>query len=202
VALPAAVLNIGGVANVTWVGDDDMLAFDTGPGNAPLNDWMRTHTGQDMDRGGDVAARGTPDETILAAQLAHDYFNRTPPKSIDRQELCRDCAQGLSLEDGAATLSALIARSVGRAGEHFAEPAKVWIVTGGGRHNPVVMNALRDTLKVDVRSADGLGWDGDAMEAQAFAYLAVRTDRWLPISFPTTTGAPEPLSGGMVFHPQ
>ena len=198
---PAAVLNIGGVANVTWVSEHEVLAFDTGPGNAPLNDWMRGHTGADMDRGGAVAANGEVNEPILAAQLAHDYFTRTPPKSIDRQELCRDCAQGLSVEDGAATLSALVARAAARATEHFPEPAKLWIVTGGGRHNPVIMKDLRDALNTDVRTADGVGWDGDAMEAQAFAYLAVRTERWLPISFPTTTGAPEPLSGGVVFHP-
>lgn len=199
---PAAVLNIGGVANVTWVGGEgDMLAFDTGPGNAPLNDWLRTHTGKDMDQGGEVAAKGVADESILAELLAHAFFERTPPKSIDRQELCRDCTQGLSLEDGAATLSALIARSVAQSAEHFPAAAKVWIVTGGGRHNPVVMKALRESLAADVRSADGVGWDGDAMEAQAFAYLAVRTERWLPISFPTTTGVSEPISGGQVFHP-
>ena len=205
---PAVVLNIGGVANVTWVGpgegggEDGIVAFDTGPGNAPLNDWLRTHTGQDMDRGGELAAQGQVDEGILEDLMAHAYFSRKPPKSIDRQELCRECTQGLSLKDGAATLSALIARAVARATEHFPAAPNVWIVTGGGRHNPVIMKHLREALKADVRTADGVGWDGDALEAQAFAYLAVRAERWLPISFPTTTGVPEPMTGGAVYHPQ
>lgn len=204
VPTPAAVLNIGGVANVTWVGagEDDVIAFDTGPGNAPLNDWLRTHTGQDMDRGGALAAQGQVVESVLQALLAHDYFDRKPPKSIDRQELCRDCTQGLSPQDGAATLSALIARTVARATEHFPVEPEMWVVTGGGRHNPEIMKYLREALKADVRTADGVGWDGDAMEAQAFAYLAVRTERWLPISFPTTTGVAEPMSGGVILHPQ
>jgi len=201
---PAAVLNIGGVANVTWVGEgeDEILAFDTGPGNAPLNDWMRAHIGQDMDRGGEVAAKGQVDQAIIEQQLAHPYFDRKPPKSIDRQELCQGCAKGLSLEDGAATLSALVAYAAVRGAEHFPAPVKTWIVTGGGRHNPEIMNTLREAVKVNVSSADGLGWDGDAMEAQAFAYLAVRAERCLPISFPTTTGVPEPMSGGHVYHPR
>lgn len=201
---PAAVLNIGGVANVTWVGEGEgeILAFDTGPGNAPLNDWMRTHTGQDIDRGGTAAAKGQVNQAILDQQLAHAFFDRKPPKSIDRQELCQGCTKGLSLEDGAATLAALVAQAAARGAEHFPAPVKIWIVTGGGRHNPAIMKALRDAVKVTVHTADGLGWDGDAMEAQAFAYLAVRAERWLPISFPTTTGVPEAMSGGHVYHPK
>ena len=203
IKLPAAVLNIGGVSNVTWVGesDGDLLAFDTGPGNAPLNDWVRGHTGDDLDRDGALAAAGTVDQAALDAALSHDYFDRKPPKSLDRQEFCRKCAEGLSLEDGAATVTAFIARSAARAVEHFPTPANTWIVTGGGRLNPVLMKNLRDVTGADVRSADGVGWDGDALEAQAFAYLAVRSQRWLPITFPTTTGVAEPLSGGTINHP-
>lgn len=200
---PAAVLNIGGVANVTWVGpgDADILAFDTGPGNARLNDWVRAKTGKDFDEGGAHAAAGQANEAILEELLAHEYFTRKPPKSIDRQQFCRECTQDLSLEDGAATITQFVVRSIARAGAHFPQPAKVWVVSGGGRHNPQIMKGLRKVLQADVRTADGLGWDGDAMEAQAFAYLAVRTERWLPISFPTTTGVKEPMSGGTVFHP-
>ncbi|MFC1673249.1 anhydro-N-acetylmuramic acid kinase [Pseudomonadota bacterium] len=201
IALPAAVLNIGGVSNVTWVGDDEVLAFDTGPGNAPLNDWVRAHTGQDMDAGGALAATGEVNEEIIAKLLDHDYFGRVPPKSLDRQEFCRDCGEGLSAEDGAATITAFIARAAAKGADHFPQPVKSWIVTGGGRLNPVLMSRLREATGVDVRSVDGLGWDGDAMEAQAFAYLAVRTERWLPITFPTTTGASEPMSGGNMHHP-
>lgn len=203
VDLPVAVLNIGGVANVTWVGagENDIVAFDTGPGNARINDWVRAKAGLDFDDGGRLAQAGQADEAIVEGLLAHAYFDRPPPKSIDRQEFCKDCVHDLSLEDGAATLTRFVVRSIARAGEHFPHPPKAWIVTGGGRHNAAIMKGLRDVLKADVRTADGMGWDGDALEAQAFAYLAVRTDRWLPISFPTTTGAPEPLSGGTVFHP-
>lgn len=204
VKLPAAVLNIGGVANVTWVGagEDDLLAFDTGPGNAPLNDWVRGHTGEDLDQDGALAAAGKINEEVLAQTLTHDYFERKPPKSLDRQAFCHDCGEGLSLEDGAATITAFIAHSAARAVEHFPAPANTWIVTGGGRLNPVLMKNLREVTGADVRSADGIGWDGDALEAQAFAYLAVRSERWLPITFPTTTGVAEPLTGGTMSHPR
>jgi anhydro-N-acetylmuramic acid kinase len=200
---PAAVLNIGGVANVTWVGEAEgqLLAFDTGPGNAPLNDWLHRHTGQDMDFGGTVASQGQVDTGILARLAAHPYFDRQPPKSLDRQEFGQDLVAGLGLADGAATLSAFIARAVLRGSEHFPRPAQVWIVTGGGRHNPTLMRNLSETLQVDVRRADAVGWDGDAMEAQAFAYLAVRAELGLAISFPTTTNAPEPMSGGRLHTP-
>jgi len=203
VKMPAAVLNIGGVANVTWVGEgeDDLLAFDTGPGNAPLNDWVRGHTEEDLDRDGAYATAGIVNEDVLRVALSHDFFDRKPPKSLDRQEFCRDCAKDLSLEDGAATISAFIAQASARAMEHFPRPANTWIVTGGGRLNPVLMKTLRDATGADVRSADGVGWDGDALEAQAFAYLAVRSERWLPITFPTTTGVSEPLTGGTKNHP-
>ena len=203
VKLPAAVLNIGGVSNVTWVGDGDdgLLAFDTGPGNAPLNEWVLGHTGADLDRDGVLAQAGAVNEEVLKAALAHDYFDRKPPKSLDRQEFCRDCAEGLGLEDGAATITAFIAGASVRAAEHFPKPVNTWIVTGGGRLNPVLMKHLREATHADVRTADGIGWDGDAMEAQAFAYLAVRAERWLPITFPTTTGVSEPMSGGNLHQP-
>lgn len=204
VKLPAAVLNIGGVSNVTWVGEGeaDLTAFDTGPGNAPLNDWVRGHTGEDLDRDGAHASKGMVHEDILADVLNHEFFDRKPPKSLDRQEFCRDCGADLSLEDGAATITAFIARSAARAEEHFPTPANTWIVTGGGRLNPVLVRMLREATGADVRSADGIGWDGDALEAQAFAYLAVRSERWLPITFPSTTGVSEPLTGGTMSHPK
>ena len=203
VELPAAVLNVGGVSNVTWIGagEDEILAFDTGPGNAPLNDWMRKHFGRDLDEGGETAAQGEADMDLVAELLDHDYFKRLPPKSLDRQAFCSDCGENLSPEDGAATITAFIAQSAARGADHFPSPVKSWIVTGGGRKNPQLMQRLREATGIDVRSADGLGWDGDAMEAQAFAYLAVRSQRWLPITFPTTTGALEPLSGGNQHHP-
>ena len=203
VELPAVVLNIGGVSNVTWVGEgeNDLMAFDTGPGNAPLNDWVRIHQSEDLDRDGIMAAKGQVHEDILKKMLANDYFDRKPPKSLDRQDFCRECVHDFSLEDGAATITAFIAHSIARGAEHFPQPAKSWIVTGGGRLNPTLMNMLRDATGANVQSADSFGWDGDALEAQAFAYLAVRADRWLPISFPATTGVSEPMSGGTMSHP-
>ncbi len=207
IKLPAVVVNIGGVANVTWVGDvdGDILAFDTGPGNAPLNDWMCDHVGESMDSDGAHAAKGAVDEAVLTKALDHAYFDRKPPKSLDRLDFGAGFVENLGFEDGAATLTAFIARSVARAAEHFAKPANTWIVTGGGRLNPVLMEMLGDAMEeyggADVRSAEAVGWDGDAVEAQAFAYLAVRSQRWLPITFPMTTGVAEPLSGGTTNHP-
>ncbi len=203
IQLPCAVLNIGGVSNVTWIGEgeDEILAFDTGPGNAPLNDWVRAHDGGDMDVDGALAAKGQPNNDVLNAMMAHDYFDRKPPKSLDRQEFSNDCVADLNVEDGAATLSALTAHAAARAVEHFPQPPKLWVVTGGGCHNPEIMKYLRSLLDTPVHAADAVGWDSDAMEAQAFAYLATRAERWLPITFPTTTRAPGPLSGGTEFHP-
>jgi len=203
VKLPAAVLNIGGVANVTWVGqgEDGIVAFDTGPGNAPLDDWVSELSDQSMDRGGALAAEGRIDEDRLANLLGHEYFTRVPPKSLDRQDFTKDDCTGLSLKDGAATLTAFMAQAAAKARDFFPHPVHTWVVTGGGRLNPVVMAALRDILGVEVRSAEGLGWDGDALEAQAFAYLAVRSECGLPLSFPTTTGAPNPMRGGVRHEP-
>jgi len=200
---PTAVLNIGGVANVTWVGieDGDLLAFDTGPGNAPLNDWVLRYAGRVMDRGGEIAAVGTVNTKSLDKLMDSAYFEENPPKSLDRQDFKGLACEGLSLQDGAATLTAFIAHSVAKAQPFFPAPVSNWIITGGGRLNPVLMANLQDVLDGDVLSADDLGWDGDAMEAQAFAYLAVRSKLGLPITFPTTTGVKEPLTGGTLHSP-
>ena len=145
--------------------------------------------------------RSVADAAAVAEWLNHPYFDRPPPKSLDRQDFAAIAPDGLTLEDGAATLTAFIVGAVARAREHVPAPPEIWIITGGGRHNPQIMQGLSDRLGTDVRPAEAVGWDGDALEAQAFAYLAVRTVRGLPITFPTTTGAPEPLCGGRVFHP-
>ena len=198
---PVAVLNIGGVANVTWIGrGTDLLAFDTGPGNALIDDWMLAHTGQACDDNGAAAARGKVDPTALSRLLAHDYFGRTPPKSLDRNAFDPAPVEKLSTEDGAATLTRFTAESAAAARRHFPEPARQWIVTGGGRRNPTLMAALEDVVgKGAVRAAEDLGWDGDSLEAQAFAYLAVRSRRGLPLSFPSTTGVSRPMEGGRFF---
>ena len=193
---PIAVLNIGGVANVTWIGRDGaMLAFDTGPGNAPIDDWCRRHTGEPMDRDGRLAAQGRVDEEALERLLDNPYFAARPPKSLDRQSFSSAPVAALSPADGAATLTAFTAAAVARA--PLPEPPRRWIVSGGGRRNPVLMAALPGPAE----PAEALGWDGDALEAEAFAYLAARKLRNLPASFPGTTGCPAPMTAGRLFAP-
>lgn len=198
---PLAVLNIGGVANTTWIGDDgDLIAFDTGPGNGPLDDWVTRHTGQPFDRDGALARSGIVDTAVLARLMAHPYFARPAPKSLDRLDFSRSLAgsglDGLSIADGAATLVAFIAASVAAA--PFPGQPMRWLVTGGGRRNPAIMSALRLVLGVPVDGVEAVGWDGDALEAQCFGFLAARVAGGLPLSFPGTTGAPAPMQGGRI----
>ncbi len=200
--LPLAVLNLGGVANVTWIGDDDdLLAFDTGPGNAPLDDWVRHHTGAAYDDGGKLAASGRVDAARLAALLDNAFFTRRPPKSLDRNHFMTAAIAGLSVADGAATLAAFTAAAVARAEEHLPAAPKRWLVAGGGRHNAALMAALRVALSAPVQTVDDLGWDGDALEAQAFGFLAVRSLRGLPLSLPRTTGVAIATTGGRLVLP-
>jgi len=202
---PLAVLNIGGVANVTYVeSGKDPVACDTGPGNALIDDFMRVHTGKPLDRDGDQAAKGQPDETFVAHILEHPFFAAPCPKSIDRNAFAfaNVSLPTFSIEDGAATLSLLTAASVARVVPHLPQPPRSWIVAGGGAHNPTLLKMLRQQLApATVETAGAAGWSVDALEAQAFAYLAVRVLKRLPITFPTTTGAPRPLTGGVVAQP-
>ena len=200
-ARPLAILNLGGVGNVTWIGEGEPIAFDTGPGNGLIDDWVRARADRPYDEGGRIAAAGRIDEARVADMLAHSYFDRPSPKSLDRLDFTLAPVEGLGLEDGAATLAAFTARAVRRAEEHFPTPARRWLVTGGGRHNATLMRMLADALPAPVEPIEAIGADGDALEAQAFAFLAVRTLRGLPISFPATTGAPRPLGGGRLAHP-
>jgi len=196
IELPIAVVNIGGVANVTYVGGDAILAFDTGPGNAPIDDWAHRHTGKPVDEHGALARRGRVHEDILTKMLDHAFFPRTPPKSLDRLDFGMEAVAGLSPEDGAATLTAFTAASIARAREHFPESATTWVVCGGGRLNPALMDELRKRMNVRVIPAEDVGWRGDFIEAEAFAYLAVRSVKGLPLSLPKTTGVPQPMTGG------
>jgi anhydro-N-acetylmuramic acid kinase len=195
-AKPLAVLNLGGVANVTWIGEDELIAFDTGPGNGLIDDWVRAHTDRPYDPDGRIAAAGRIDQPRLAGLLAHPYFDRPPPKSLDRLDFTLAPIESLGLEDGAATLAAFTARAVARAREHLPALPRRWLVTGGGRRNATLMGMLADALGVSVEPIDAIAADGDALEAQAFAFMAVRSIRGLPISFPTTTGVALPLCGG------
>jgi anhydro-N-acetylmuramic acid kinase len=198
---PVAVLNLGGVGNVTWIGPgaDEILAFDTGPGNALIDDWALAHTGAPVDRDGVLARSGRVDPAFLQRFLAHPFFQRRPPKSLDRDDFARFVPHGLAPGDGAATLTAMTAAAVARAVKHFPAPPRRWLVTGGGRRNPVLMAELMRRLGAPVAPVEDAGWDGDALEAQAFAYLAVRSREGLPLSLPGTTGVATPVAGGRHF---
>jgi anhydro-N-acetylmuramic acid kinase len=198
---PLAVLNIGGVANVTWIGEnDELIAFDTGPGNGPLDDWVMRHTRQPFDRDGTLARSGQMDATVLGRLMAHSYFSRPAPKSLDRLDFSRALAasglNALTAADGAATLVAFTAGSV--AASVFPAPPRQWLVAGGGRHTSAIMTALRSALGVPVGPVETVGWDGDALEAQCFGFLAARVVRGLPLSFQGTTGVPVPMPGGRI----
>jgi anhydro-N-acetylmuramic acid kinase len=201
---PIAVLNLGGVANVTFISGDQLMAFDTGPGNALIDDFLRLRTGQPHDEEGSAAGAGKVDEAALARLLAHPFFAKKGPKSLDRNEFLHWVAQegefaGKSTHDGAATITALTAASVALAVNLLPERPQGWIAAGGGTRNPTLMRMLRDWLAPDpVDTAADVGWSADALEAQAFAYLAVRSLKGLPITFPSTTGVPRPLPGGIL----
>ena len=198
---PIAVLNVGGVANVTWVDGGDPIACDTGPGNALIDDFMRVRTGSPLDRDGDQAAKGRVREDFIERVLADAFFSQPCPKSLDRNAFAYANLDlpDLSTADGAATLAGLTAASVARIVPHLPKPPQAWIVAGGGARNPTLMRMLAERLQpATVETADAVGWSADALEAQAFAYLAVRALRGLPLTFPTTTGVKEPMAGGIV----
>ncbi len=194
---PLAVLNLGGVGNVTWIGrSGDPIAFDTGPGNALLDDWVLSRTGHPFDAEGKIARSGKVDEDALARLASDPYFARRPPKSLDRGHFSPAAVAGLSLADGAATLVAFTAQAVHAAFAHFPEAPLQILVTGGGRHNAALMAALTCMLPCSVMAVEAVGWNGDALEAQAFGYLAVRSIKGLPLSLPSTTGARRAVCGG------
>ncbi|MFT4181262.1 MAG: anhydro-N-acetylmuramic acid kinase [Rhizobium sp.] len=192
-----AILNLGGVANITWSdGEGNFVAFDTGPANAPLNDFVKSHGLGDMDRDGALGKAGRVDEARLAKLLEHPYLTAPYPKSLDRFDFGASMAEGLSPEDGAATLSAFTASAVGKALDLLPRRPTKLVVSGGGRRNPTIMSMLRTRAGAEPIFAETLGWRGDAVEAECFAFLAVRVLRGLPISFPGTTGVPAPMCGG------
>lgn len=201
-APPVAVLNVGGVANVTfWFGGDDFAAFDTGPGNGMIDLLLQGRGAGRYDDMGRYASVGLVDEAVLTALLAHPYFAAPPPKSLDRYDFSLEPLEPLKLEDAAATLVAFTAEGVRRGFELVGAHPREVVVCGGGRHNPEIMKALAARLAAPVRSAEDVGWRGDSIEAEAFAYLAARTARGLPISFPKTTGVPAPMTGGRIARP-
>lgn len=201
-ARPVAVLNLGGVGNLTWIGEgDDILAFDTGPGNALIDDWMRETRGASCDLDGAAAARGRVDEMALARLMDKDWFAAKPPKSLDRHDFSLEAVHGLSPDDGAATLTAFTAETVRAGLRHVSEQPTRLLVTGGGRRNPTLMRMLAERTGVPAEPVDSQGWNGDAMEAEGFAYLAVRALDGKALSWPGTTGVPQPMPGGRVHRP-
>jgi anhydro-N-acetylmuramic acid kinase len=202
---PIAVLNVGGVANVTYVDGGDPIACDTGPGNALIDDFMRARTGAPLDRDGDQAAKGRVDEAFVMRVLEDGFFKQPCPKSLDRNAFAfaNIGMPDFSVADGAATLSALTAASVARIIPHLPVPPRAWIVAGGGARNPTLMRMLAERLKpATVETADAVGWSSQSIEAQAFAYLAVRCMRGLPLTFPATTGVAQPMRGGILAGPR
>ena len=205
---PCGFLNIGGVANITYLpactGHDmpEPIAFDTGPGNALIDDWARQHTDEDYDKDGSLAASGTVDKGLLHQMLGHPYFAKPYPKSADRDDFVSDAINRLSPADGAATLVALTVESIARGIESLPQRPPIWWATGGGRHNPQIMAGLRARLNpVRVERVELIGWSGDMVEAWAFGYLAKRSLLGLPLSFPGTTGVPRPITGGHLHRP-
>jgi anhydro-N-acetylmuramic acid kinase len=202
---PVAFVNIGGVANMTWIGGGgELAAFDTGPGNALLNDWCERHTDVPYDRNGELAAKGVLDAKAFTALAMSPYFEKGVPKSLDRNGFDVSVLEGLSPEDGAATLTHFTATSIARGVGHLPQRPALYVICGGGRHNPTLMREIRGLLEPlgeRVVVAEDAGFNGDSMEAEAWAYLAVRCLRGLPITFPGTTGAAAPMSGGLVARP-
>ncbi len=201
--LPAVILNLGGVANITFVSSNgELIACDTGMANALIDDWMLATIGESFDRDGAMAASGRVNETVLAGMLDHPFFDAPPPKSLDRDDFSLGAVRGLSAADGAATLTAFTAQGVALTLRHLPErPHKIW-VAGGGRKNATLMAMIEQACGVPVTNVDMLGWNGDAIEAEGFAYMAARAIKLLPISFPGTTGVPQPTIGGTLVRPK
>ena len=200
---PLMVLNLGGVANVTYLDGEEIVAFDTGPASALIDDLMLKRFGLPYDAGGRIAREGRVEAKVLAELLAAPFFKQKPPKSLDRNEfhLRARAADALEPHDAAATLTAFTVEATAAALDHVPKRPLRWLVAGGGRHNQGIMTGLAKRLDVPVEPVESVGWDGDLLEAQCFAYLGVRSRRGLPLSLPTTTGAPGAMTGGRYWTP-
>jgi anhydro-N-acetylmuramic acid kinase len=195
-----ACLNIGGVANITVLTQSgELMASDVGPGNALIDDFVMRRRGLAYDENGALAAQGHVAQDMLAYWLAHPFFGAPAPKSLDRNHFATQHSQSLSDADGAATLTAFTAGAIAQFAAHMPHQPDVWIICGGGAHNNTLMKMIRDGVQKPLYKASDFGWSVDAMEAQAFAYLAVRSLRALPLTFPKTTGVPQPMTGGVLY---
>jgi anhydro-N-acetylmuramic acid kinase len=200
---PLVVVNIGGVSNITYIdGADTLIACDTGPGNALLDDFMFRVMGQPFDCEGRRAAQGAVDEAWVARALQHPFFALPPPKSLDRNDFASLELHDASPADGAATLTAFTASAIARIVPLLPKPPRSWIVAGGGARNHTMLRMLRERVQpATVEAADALGWSADAIEAQAFGFLAARGLKGLPLSYPATTGVRIPMTGGVIARP-
>ncbi len=202
---PIAFINIGGISNVTFVPEaGDPVAFDCGPGNALIDQWVAAKAGVPIDQNGRIASEGGLIERVVEAYLENPFFEKSGPKSLDRNDFTLDEAEDLELADGARTLASVTARAIFEAAKQMPLMPKRWVLCGGGRKNPHIVGDLTELAKTtggDVLLAEDLGFDGDAMEAEAWAYLAVRSQKNLPLTFPTTTGLREAVSGGVLAKP-
>ena len=202
--LPIIILNIGGVANITWVDEDidNLIGFDTGPGNALIDDWVSSHGNFTYDADGKIALSGNVNKSKLKELMSHPFFDFPAPKSLDRdafRSFVNEALEGETLQNGAALLTAFTVSAIIKGIESLPKPSGTCIVVGGGRHNNAIMSQLDNKLSKKVLSGDLVGWTGDAIEAQAFGFLGVRSKKGLPISFPGTTGVPFPMSGGKYY---
>lgn len=198
--LPLAVVNLGGVANVTWLApDSDPIAFDTGPANGLIDAWCQQRIGASHDHDGALAAGGKIDAMALKVLMKHPFFAKAPPKSLDRWDFSLDPVQHLGDADGAATLTAFTARTVAAAIDQLGQPGRI-LATGGGRHNPVLMRMMGAAMGVRPEPVEAVGWRGDLLEAEAFAWLTARVSAGLPTSIPSTTGVSRPTCGGRIAH--
>jgi len=201
---PVAIVNIGGVSNVTWIGEDpekDLLAFDTGPGNALIDDWMLGRTGKAYDEHGLLASSGRPDTKLVERFLTQAFFKKKPPKSVDRDAFRNLMPEGMTAADGAATLTLITAQAIVQGLTFMPQKPLHLYVTGGGRLNATLMRLIGELSEIPVSPVEELGWSGDGLEAEAFAYLAVRSHLGLPLSVPGTTGVPRPMTGGKFHQP-
>ncbi len=200
---PLAVINIGGVANITLLGEgDNILAFDTGPGNALIDDWVRRKLNKNFDDNGEIALSGTVNPSALRQLMDHPYFSIPAPKSLDRNSFDPSPVAGLSVEDGAATLAAFSVKAILEGCKNTSFMPTRWLICGGGRHNQAIMKMLQEATNVPVEPVESVGWQGDVLEAQAFGFLAIRVLYGLPTSLPSTTGVDGPVSGGVIFKPE
>ncbi len=196
---PVAVLNLGGVSNITYIGHDDVIAFDCGPANALMDDFIKLRTGDEFDKDGRMASRGSVQDNLVEAFLADSYFEKKPPKSLDRNHWSIECVRYATKEDGMATLLEMSVGAIVRAMEHTNGAPETIYAAGGGRKNRFLMESIAQRLGVRVEGIEEIGWNGDATESEGFAYLAIRSLLGFPLTLPSTTGVSKEITGGVLY---